>query len=385
MTKPADEKIATSPAETAPPGPGSSTVAGAGGTDDSGAATSLPVAARDVVQAEPSAAGPAAGTRSRLAAWLFRPDTPAREIDLADLPAIVAADENFAWIDLSAYAESELRDLAGMLGLQEIGVRAALGPWQRPRLDVFGDHFFVTATVAHLDPEAYRVRAHQLDLFVGRNFLLSVHKRPLPFAERILARARQSPELVRLDSAFMLYIVLDQLIEYYEDLGERVDDEIEQMEERALTDTSDTFLSTLLHFKRYVFALSRLADQHRAVFAAFLRADFPFVADERVEPYYRDLETRLDRLRDTLLPAKEAVNGAFDIYVSHVSHRTNQVMKVLTLVSTLVLPATLILGFFGTNFEGVPLYQPAAFWVMIASIAAVTVVIVSLFRRRGWF
>jgi magnesium transporter len=346
--------------------------------------TDIPEPVEEVVQGE-GEVQPAASAEATFTAWLFRADSEPRQVGLAELPALVAADENFAWADLSGYAERDLRAVAEVFGLDDRAVQPVLAPWQRPKLEMFGDYFLATATVALLDSQIYQVHAAQLGLFVGRNFLLSTHKRPLPFASEVLTRARHNPKLVQLDSAFMLYIILDQLLEYYEDLGQHLEDEIEKVEERALTDNSDAFLADLLRFKRYVFALTRLADQHRSIFAAFQRADFPYVSDEQVGPYYRDLAERLARLGDALLAAKEAVNGAFDIYVSQISHRTNQVMKILTIVSTTLLPSSLILGFFGTNFEGVPLYSQIGFWVMLASILVLSVAILLLFRRRGWF
>lgn len=346
----------------------------------------VPRAAEDVVQIDGEAARSAQDkpAPTTLTTWLFRPGQEARGFDLQELPQIVAQDENIAWLDLEGYSEEEFRHVAELLRLPQRGVRTALAAWQRPSLDSAGELFWVTATVAHVDPEARKVRASQLDLFVGRNFLLSSHKLGLPFGERVLGRARRSPELVQLDSAYMLYIMLDELLHYYEGLTENVDDEIEQMEERALTDTSDAFLNDLLHLKRYIFALSRLVEQHRTVFAAFRRPDFGFLSNDEVKPYYRDLEERLGALIGMLTPAKDAVNGTFDIYVSHVSHRTNNIMKILTVVSTVTVPASIILGFFGTSFQGVPLYDAREFWIMVSSILVTTLAVLFAFRRKGW-
>jgi magnesium transporter len=104
-----------------------------------------------------------------------------------------------------------------------------------------------------------------------------------------------------------------------------------------------------------------------------------------VDPYYRDLQQRLERLLDTLRAAQEAVNGTFDIYVSHMAHRTNTVMRLLTIVSTVLLPASIILALFGTSFEGLPLYTPTAFALMALALVAVTGAILVTFRRNGWF
>jgi magnesium transporter len=190
---------------------------------------------------------------------------------------------------------------------------------------------------------------------------------------------------VQLDSAFMLYLILDELLAYYEDLDNEVSGEIEVTEERALQDLSEAFLSDLLHFKRYLYALTALTEQHRSIFRAFLRPDFPFVGGEGIDIHFRDLDARLEYLLGSLAGNRDAINTAFDIYVSHVTFRTNQVIKVLTVVSTVLLPITVIVGFFGTSFNGVPLlHSPVGFVVMVAAIVAVLGIALSIFYRGHW-
>lgn len=345
----------------------------------------LPGALTDVVEPEEGAAAfDGADPGAAFAGWLFREGDDPRPVAPDELADLAADDANFVWVDLDGYAPPDLEDVAARLDLPEAAVRVALAGWQRPRVGVFGDRFFVAVTVPHGDPETRRVLAGQLDLFVGRNELVSAHRRPLPFAPRVMARAVQNPALLKLDSAFLLSIVLDELLAHYEDLTEGLEDEIEAMEERALTDASDAFLEDLLGLKRFVFAVSRLANQHRPLLEAFLRPDFPLVGGDVIEPYFRDLEARLGRLTDALDAARDAVNGAFDLYVSRVSHRTNGIMKVLAIVSTLLLPATVILGFFGTSFEEPRLATTAGFVVMVALILLVTAGALVLFARWGW-
>jgi magnesium transporter len=186
----------------------------------------------------------------------------------------------------------------------------------------------------------------------------------------------------------MLSIVLDELLAYYEELNRHIQGEIEHMEERALRDSSDHFLEDLLHFKRYAFALLQLADQHRETFSAYLRPDFTWVSGEEVEEYFEDIETRLTRLLDVLMAARESVNGAFEIYVSHMSARTNQVIKLLTMVSTVLLPATLIIGIFGTNIvtsiHSTVLNTPLGLLLMLLCIVLVSGGTLVTFHRRGY-
>ena len=323
---------------------------------------------------------------TNFSAYAFNPHQKPRAITLTDVPDVISVDENFVWIDLSRYTPKNLQRVAECLHLPHTVVHLTLSSWQRPRLDVFDAQFFVTVTLPELDLNASRVHICQVDLFVGPNFLFSAHKKPLPFFKRILTRATHSLDVPHYNSTLMLYTILDELLIYNEEVGEHVQDQIEAMEERALTDTSNTFLSDLLHFKRYVYAINQLIEQHRDVFAAFLRPHFHVVSDQQVEVYYRDLDARLSRLADTFAAAKESTNGIFDIYVSHVSHRTNNVMKILTIVSTTLLPASVILGFFGTNnIQALPiLTQPAGFALMVSCILLISALILWTFRHKGW-
>ena len=352
-----------------------------------GGGTDVAEAAEDVVQPEGPAA-PGKRAESAISVWLFQPEAVPRAVSLHDLPELVSHDENFVWIDVGSYATDDLRTLAGLLGLPRRAVRTAVSPWHRPRLDVHGSQFFVSTTIVRLEPERYQVFAAELDLFMGNNFLVSAHKHALPFAQTCLTRARSSPQLVHLDSAFMLYIMLDELLAHYEDLVEHVQAEIESTQLHALRQTSDTFLESLVLLKRYVFALNHLAMQHRDVFVAFLRPDFPFISDDDVVEYFEDLDSRLARLLDMLVVAGNGVTDAFDIYVSHMSQQTNQVIKLLTMVSTVLLPATVIVSIFGTNIAAsirtVPLDTPIGLLVMFMCILAVTGATLLTFHRRGW-
>ncbi len=177
----------------------------------------VPLAARGALETEGTAAteqeqGPAEAGGIR--ALLFAPDAEPRAVPLRAVPELAREDRNFVWVDLEGYAQQDLQRVAGLLELPVAAVETTLAEWKRPRVQVFGDRLYVTATVPQLDPEAYRVEAQELDLFLGPNVLVSAHKQALPFGERILARARQNPTLLDQDAIFLLYLFLDELVGY---------------------------------------------------------------------------------------------------------------------------------------------------------------------------
>ena len=343
----------------------------------------LPASLDDVIQAEATPTQQAGA--SHLRALAFTPGTAPIFVGWDAVVALLTRDDAFVWVDLSEYSAPDLQTVAATLGLHRAVTHAITSPWQRPTLINYERYFFVSATVPRLNTQTFHILAGELDLCVSKQFILSAHKLPLPFMERIVTRAQQGPELVQRDSAYLLYIILDELLAYDEELNRHIQNESELLEEQALSDASDTFLEDLLHFKRYIFGLTELVDQHREIFIAFFRPDFTAVAGEEVEGHFRDLHVRLTHLLSMLNTAKESVNSAFNIYVSHMSHRTNQIIKVLTMVSTLLLPATLIVALFGATVQNeLPGLHPIWFWLMLLSIIALCGIILFVFARQGW-
>ncbi|MFN2463958.1 MAG: magnesium transporter CorA family protein [Candidatus Dormibacteria bacterium] len=314
---------------------------------------------------------------------MFREGSLDDHVPLDRIPALVRDDANLAWIDLSEYPRADFQHVADLLGLHPLTVRATLADWERPRVDVFPAYFYMSVTVVDADQARRKLVARELNIVVARNFLITAHKSSMPFTEKIRDRLRQSPEVATLHTAYGLYIVLGELLEHYAGLFEHIDEEIERVEEAALTETSDRFLEDLLALKRYIFVLSRFAEQHRSVFAVLTRPDFTHVSGERIEPYFKDLQEDLARLIDRLSAARESVTDAFDIYVSQVSHRTSQLLRVLTLISTVVLPATLVVSFFATSFTWThALYSFPAFLVMLLLAIGLPTGILLFIRAR---
>ncbi|MDQ6748383.1 MAG: magnesium transporter CorA family protein [Candidatus Dormibacteraeota bacterium] len=323
------------------------------------------------------------GTAQAVTCYLFKGGECEEDIGLERVARLARDDRNMAWVDLSDYTPQDLEKVAAMLNLHATTVRATLSDWERPRVDVFPEYFYLSVTVVRADQPKRKLVAGELNIIVGRNFLVTAHKRPLEFGDKILQRLKQSPEVATLHTAYALYIILEELVEYYQGIFEHVDEEIEEAEEHALTQSSDTFLADLLALKRYIFVLGRFAEQHRSVFAVLTRPDFTHVQGEQIEPYFRELQENLARLIDKLSAGRDSITEAFDIYVSQVSHRTNQLIRVLTLISTVVLPATLVVGFFSTNFTSLPgLRSVAAFWVMVVLLLVMPVSILFFIRRR---
>lgn len=288
------------------------------------------------------------------------------------------------WLDLDTYTNDDLRELSEQLELDPSGIKAALAPWQRPSVEAFSNHAFINASVLGIDLDQCKVVANEIDCFIGDHFLLLAHNQSLPFLDRMLERAEITAHVIANDPAYLLYILLDELIDAFAAVAEDVDGVIEKLENEALTTGANNFLDTLVAHKRFVYAINRFVSQHSFVFHGLLRPDFPFVSGKNMEGYFAELNGRFATVAGIYDDARQEMLGTFDVYMSSVAHRTNGIVKTLTMISILVLPATAIFGFFGTNFIQLPFFGTIGFIVMFALLFALTAGQILVFRSRGW-
>ena len=287
-----------------------------------------------------------------LRAQLFRAEEPPTDAGGADWSALCADDANLLWVDVVAPDEAELAGLAEALAIDPRAVATTRRPDRRPTVRVYPGNVLVTGVAAEVHTPAGAepvLVATPLDLFVGRNFLVSLHSRPLPFLEELEERTATNPRLGHLDAAYLLYLLLDTLVDHYaREFGE-VEDAVERLEEQLLRAPGRDALNEAVRLKGHIYEFRRLVAPHRDAYTALAAADFP-THDRPVEGYFRDLLVQLGSLIDRMEHVGDLTTGSYNLYLSNISHRTNQQLRVLTFLSAVLLPMTVISGIFGTNF-----------------------------------
>jgi magnesium transporter len=326
----------------------------------------------------------ASAARCKLRAWRFTKQGMTELPNASTSGQRLDASDGMLWVDLEQFDETDIQALMDRFELDPAGIRAALAPWQRPSVEAFANHAFINVTVLDIDLEHLEIVANEIDCFIGERFVLTAHPKELPFFEQILFRAETNAAAICTDPAYLLYILLDELIDDFAVLADELDEVIEDLEIEALAVAGSTFVDRLVRHKRFVYTVSRLVGQHRFVFHGLLRPDFPFVSGASVEGYFAELNDRFAAVASTYDQARQEMMGTFDIYLSSVAYRTNGIMKTLTMISILVLPAMAIFGFFGTNFVHLPFFGTVGFIAMFFMLLALTVGQILLFRARGW-
>jgi magnesium transporter len=289
----------------------------------------------------------------------------------------------FFWLDLEKPDDAELELLRDVFGFHELAIEDSADFGQRPKLEDYDDFVFIVVYGATPD-EDLLVEVH---CFYSERFLVTVHHDHCPsFTElrRRLGRAGAPREPVML-----LHAVIDSLIDGFFPILSSLDDRFDELETAIFAEPSDEQLKEIFDLKRRLVALRKAVAPQRDLFAAFSNEieTLPGMTAEATRAF-RDVYDHLIRIGDLIDSYRDLLTGSMDVYLSRVSNRLNAVMKQLTVIATIFLPLTFLVGFFGQNFRWMINHVdgPGAFLALGIGLEIVLAALLAvMFRMRGWF
>jgi magnesium transporter len=318
-------------------------------------------------------------TRSReIAAVTTRPRTPA-ELTSAGL----------TWIHLDAPDALAAGMLAGRFGWHPLDVEDVLSKRQRPKVDDYVDEGYLFA-VLHFpvyDPAVGRLNAAELDMFVGPDYLVTlptVELKPLTrLFERCLENEAFREDLFAKGSGRLLYEVLDDLFDYCFPILDKIGHKLDSLEDDVFEGRSEEVVRDLSNVKQEIISYRKIIKPERSTLRLLERHVERFLPEE-LEEYFDDIVDAAERIWDILDNYKEVVEALEDTNESVISHRQNDVLRVLTVFSVILLPLTLITGVFGMNVHFPGFDTAWAFWTVFGLMAAALVSLLAFFRLKRW-
>jgi len=308
-----------------------------------------------------------------------------------DLEAARNADGT-TWVRASAASPSELDRVASAFGIHPLSIEDLRGD-VRPKTEEFPSHTFVLVkTAAFRGGETTfgeEIRTQQVGLFVGRDWLVTMSTRAVDAVDRVWeAVEREDARVLRLGPDFAAYRVLDRIVDDYFVVLDETEDLIEEVEDGVLAGPSEDVLVSLNDVRRDLLSIRKVLWPTREAAAVLARGDPDYIR-EPTEKYYRDVYDHLVQLVDLTETYRELARGARDIYLNSLSQSTNEVMKTLTVVATLLLPLTFVVGVYGMNFSGGPYNMPELGWrfgypAVMRGMGSVTVILLVYFRQERW-
>jgi magnesium transporter len=306
----------------------------------------------------------------------------------ADLRAARAADGT-TWVRASG---GDIETVAEAFDLHPLTVEDVRGG-VRPKSETFDEYTFLLVKDAELrrgeGSFEEEIDDDPIGVYVGEDWLVTLAPRSLPAVDAVWERVRAGDDdrLLHRGADFTASRVVDAVVDEYFDILDQIEQQVEAIEEEVLESTDIETLDRINRVRRDLLAFRKLAWPTREAVNTFARGETPFVA-ETTEKYYRDIYDHLVEVVDLTETYRDLASGARDIYLNTLSQSTNEVTKVLTVVATIFIPLTFVVGVYGMNFEG-PTNMPELGWpyaypaVMVGMVLVVAVLLGS-FRRWGW-
>ena len=291
---------------------------------------------------------------------------------------------SFLWVDLEGPTDEEVDLLRTVFKFHPLAIEDCLHRLQRPKLDEYpGYLFFVLHAVGRAQQDRkYRVR--EFDVFVGANYIVTFHWDALTFVEDTFKDYRSSADLIQKGIGFLLYRLLRGLIDEYFPALDRLEERLEAIEHRVFVAPNQRLLSEAFELRRSILRVRKSLSPQREVLGLILRRDQPFMR-EGDQLYFMDAYDHILRLFDLVDNYHDLLSGTLDAYLSSISNRMNEIMKVLTIITTIMMPLSVIAGIYGMNFEYMPeLKMRWGYPAVLGLMGVVTGGMIWYFRWKKW-
>ncbi|MBD3195930.1 MAG: magnesium/cobalt transporter CorA [Candidatus Lokiarchaeota archaeon] len=256
---------------------------------------------------------------------------------------------------------------------------------QRPKYEDYNDYLFIVLKMIVWDNLTEDFIFEQVSIILGQDFVVSVEEKQSEFFNPIIERIETSKGRLRsMGADYLTYALIDLIIDHYFLNQELLGEYIQELEDKLIKNPEVDVLESIYNVKRKVIDLRKSIWPMREVINQFQRADSELISQD-LQIYLRDLYDHIYRINDSLQNYREIVTGMLDLYLSSVSNKMNEIMKVLTIISTIFIPLSFIAGFYGMNFRYMPeLESSLGYPLLIIAMISIGLIMVFYFRKRNW-
>lgn len=302
-----------------------------------------------------------------------------KNVKIADAAKI---GDSVVWVDIENPSEQEMDELEKAYKLHHLAIDDCMHDVQRPKIEAYDDYFFVV--LRHIE-YSNEVRTKQISIFVGKNYLISVHKEKLKFLDELRGYIREGGHRVnRYKSDYLLYKITDRIVDNYFVVLESIEDCIEIIEDEVLKNPTKRILERIFKIKKDLLLIRKPIWPLREVMHTAQSGSIETISEDSLL-YFRDIYDHLINIIDLIETYRELVTAALEIYLSSVSNSLNEVIKVLTVIAAILMFPTLIASVYGMNFKNMPELDwtygyPFALFLIVLSMVLTYV----YFKRKKW-
>jgi magnesium transporter len=294
---------------------------------------------------------------------------------------LVAQKRGLLWIDLIAPSEAELARLQRTFEFHPLSIEDSSHFRQRAKVDQYEGYLFITLHSHRYESGSHEIVAEELHVFLGSNYLVTVHHTPLPALSQARERYEQEVEPYKKGPEFFLYLIGDELVDSYFPLLDEVETKIDELERQIETKPTAAVMHSIFGLKRQLIHLRKTTVPQKEVFNALSTRHYELI-DNRATLYFQDVYDHIVRIYEMIETDRDLLGNALDAYYAATSDRLNVMIKRLILIVTIFMPLSVIAGLGGMNFRQMPFDSPVAFGVLLISMVAVPLGIWLWFKTR---
>jgi magnesium transporter len=307
------------------------------------------------------------------------------DVGLEQIRGALERDDQFVWLGLYEPEEDTLRSVQRQFGLHDLAVEDAYNAHQRPKLELYEDSVFVVLRTVHLATSPRHLEFGETHIFLGRNYLVTVRHGSLRSHIGVRQRCESTPQLLAKGPGYVLYALMDFVVDQYLPIVQQIEEEVEDLEEVIFGESgSGDATARVYGLKRDLLALRRTISPLVEVCNRLMRFDLPHIPED-TRVYFRDVYDHIMRLNETIDAQRELLTTALEAHLSIMSHTQNEHMKRITAWAAMIAVPTMIAGIYGMNFRNMP--ELSWSYGYYASIGVMLVACTGLyvgFKRSGW-
>ncbi|HZS06819.1 MAG TPA: magnesium/cobalt transporter CorA [Blastocatellia bacterium] len=303
--------------------------------------------------------------------------------DPHEIHSLCDVTRNVLWVDVPDPTGRDFDELVEQFGFHPLAIEDCKSGHQRPKVDEYQGYYFIVLYEAQL-VEEQRLELHELNIFLGKNYLVTVHTQPIRAIETANRLWRGWTDLAERGTGLVAYLLIDAIVDEYLPLLDTMSDQMEVLEDQIFEDFRSEAIEEIFRVKKQLLFLRRAVTPLRDVFNTLLRREQPIFSRETLV-YFQDVFDHLIRVAETIDTLRDLLSSTMDAYLSVSGNRMNLIMKRLTSISTILMSVTLVAGIYGMNFEHMPeLKWKFGYVGALCSMLVIGLAIYYYFRKIKW-
>jgi len=294
--------------------------------------------------------------------------------------------KSVTWVNIDGVKDQEvIKKIGKRYGIHSLVLEDISNTNQRPKIEYFDNHIFIIARMISFDSKKNKISSEQISIIFGKNFVISFQEKQGDIFDPIRKRIKEKGSRIRnLGSEYLTYSILDSIVDNYFNVLEEIGEKIEKFEEDLIADPHQKLLKDIYKLKREILYLRKSVWPLREVVSNLERSESRLIS-KRTGIYIRDLYDHTIQVIDTIETFRDTIAGMLDLYLSSVSNRMNEVMKVLTIIATIFIPLTFVTGVYGMNFKYMPeLESPIGYFVTWGIMILLGLMMLVYFKKKRW-